>query len=76
MILTRQLLGLAVRSVCMQHYKMFTKAAKAIGVSEERLTSAWSRDIKKSMRMDSMILMLDKLGYEVHFNIVRKGSES
>ena len=73
MILTRVQLGLVLRTVCIRQHKKFSKAAEALGVRPDWLVTAWSRNPKDMMRMDSIITLLDKLGYNLYFEIKLKG---
>jgi hypothetical protein len=72
--LSRQTLGRSVHCVVYIEHKTAAAAARATGIDEFDLRRAWGRGNQASrhMSMTRLIEYLDKLGYEVHFELIKK----
>jgi hypothetical protein len=72
--LTKLALGNAMREVIYNDHGRAVHAASVIGVDPQDLRRAWGKGNQASRHhsFDRMLDYLDKLGYEVHFSVVKK----
>jgi hypothetical protein len=72
--LTKLALGNAMRTIIYARFGRAVHAANAIDVDAQDLRRAWGRGNQASRHhsFDRMLDYLDKLGYEVHFSVVKK----
>ncbi len=72
--LTRMSLARALRACCINQHVKIAHAATALDMPDYTLRSAWCESKHSRMSWDRMIALLNRLGYEVHFTITKKGS--
>jgi hypothetical protein len=72
--LTKLALGNAMRTIIYARFGRAVHAANAIDVDAQDLRRAWGKGNQASRHhsFDRMLDYLDKLGYEVHFSVVKK----
>ena len=71
MLLTRINLGRRLRSIIKAQYKHIKVATKDVGVNDRTLRRAWGRHTRCAFA--TVLAYYDRLGYEVHFTVQRKG---